>query len=111
MLRALSREPATREALFGELLAAKGAHAALDREIASLQAELADVADIERRSRTLVERMALALQASLLLRAGNKDVAEAFCQSRLAGAHGYAFGTLGADAPLNALIERARPAA
>jgi putative acyl-CoA dehydrogenase len=110
VLRALAREPATREALFGELLAAKGAHAALDREIASLQAQLADVTDIERRSRTLVERMALALQASLLLRAGNADVAEAFCRSRLAGAHGYAFGTLGADAPLSALIERARPA-
>jgi len=111
VLRALSREPATREALFGELLAAKGLHAALDREIASLQRQLADVADVEKRSRALVERMALALQASLLLRAGNPDVAESFCQSRLAGAHGYAFGTLGAGAPLNALIERARPAA
>jgi putative acyl-CoA dehydrogenase len=111
VLRALSREPATREALFGELLAAKGMHAALDREIASLQQQLADVADVEKRSRTLVERMALALQASLLLRAGNTDVAGAFCQSRLAGAHGYAFGTLGAAENLNALIERARPAA
>ena len=109
VLRALAREPASREALFGELLAAKGAHRALDREIASLQAQLADVADIETRSRTLVERMALALQASLLLRSGNKEVAEAFCASRLAGAHGYAFGTLGAGAPLKSLIERARP--
>ena len=109
VLRALSREPATREALFGELLAAKGAHPALDREIASLQAQLADVADIESRSRTLVERMALALQASLLLRAGNREVAETFCASRLEGAHGYAFGTLGASAPLKPLIERARP--
>jgi putative acyl-CoA dehydrogenase len=110
VLRALAREPATREALFGELLAAKGAHAALDREVASLQAQLEDVADLERRSRHVVERMALALQAALLLRAGNDAVATAFCESRLAGAHGYAFGTLGAGAPLTALIERGRPA-
>jgi len=109
VLRALSREPATREALFGELLAARGAHPALDREIVSLQAQLADVADLERRSRSVVERMALALQAALLLRAGNADVATAFCESRLGGAHGYAFGTLGAGAPLTALMERARP--
>jgi len=110
VLRALSREPATREALFAELLAAKGAHAALDREIGALQSQLAAVADLERHSRTLVERLALALQASLLLRAGNDAIAGAFCESRLAGAHGYAFGTLGAGAPLTDLVERARPA-
>jgi putative acyl-CoA dehydrogenase len=110
VLRALAREPATREALFAELLAAKGAHAALDREVAGLQAQLADVADLERRSRSVVERMALALQAALLLRSGNEAVAAAFCESRLAGAHGYAFGTLGAGAPFTALVERARPA-
>jgi len=109
VLRALSREPATREALFGELLAAKGAHPALDREVAALQKSLGNVADLEPRARMLVERMALALQASLLLRAGPGEVAEAFCASRLDGAHGYSFGTLAAGAPLKALIDRALP--
>ena len=42
----------------------------------------------EVRSRFIVERLALALQASLLLRAGNSQVADTFCESRLAGAHG-----------------------
>jgi putative acyl-CoA dehydrogenase len=107
VLRALSREPDTREALFAELLAARGADVALDREITWLQTQLGEVADLEARSRTVVERMALALQASLLLRAGNDAVASAFCGSRLAGAHGYAFGTLRPDAPLKALAERA----
>jgi putative acyl-CoA dehydrogenase len=110
VLRALSREPATREALFGELLAARGAHAALDREIAALQAELDDRADLEARSRRIVERMALALQASLLFRAGNGTVAKAFSVARLAGEHGYQYGTLPAAAPLSALVERALPA-
>ncbi|MGH8517190.1 MAG: isovaleryl-CoA dehydrogenase [Panacagrimonas sp.] len=108
VLRALSRDPETREALFAELLAARGADAALDREIAWLQTQLGEVADLEARSRTVVERMALALQAALLLRAGNGGVANAFCSSRLAGAHGYAFGTLRPDLPLKLLVERAR---
>ena len=106
VLRALSREPATREALFGELLAARGAHPALDREVTALQARLGDVSGIEAQSRIVVERMALALQAALLLRAGNDAVAHAFCASRLDGAHGYAFGTLRPDVPLKALIAR-----
>lgn len=106
VLRALSREPTSREALFAELLAARGGHPALDRELVSLQALLADVAALETRSRFVVERIALALQAALLLRAGNADVANAFCNSRLDGAHGYAFGTLRADVPFTALVER-----
>ena len=38
--------------------------------------------------------MALALQASLLVRHGDPAVADAFCASRLGGDHGMAFGTL-----------------
>lgn len=109
VLRALSREPATRDALFAELEAARGAHTLLDQEISRLRAELARNDGLEARSRWLVERMALALQASLLLRAGNTGVADAFCESRLGSAHGMCFGTLPADAPLDLLIERAFP--
>ena len=54
----------------------------------------------------LVERLALALQASVLLRAGS-PVAEAFCRSRLGGQHGLAFGTLPADVNFGALMARA----
>jgi len=107
VLRALAREPATREALFGEFAAAKGGHPALDAEVARLTRDLADTDTLELRSRFLVERMALALQASLLVRAGNRQVSDAFCESRLGGSHGLAFGTLPAHAPLKALIDRA----
>jgi putative acyl-CoA dehydrogenase len=65
--------------------------------------------DLETRSRYLVERMALALQASILLRAGATAVAESFCASRLDGARGLAFGTLPASTPFNTLIDRAAP--
>ena len=109
VLRALSREPETREALFGELLAARGGHPALDREIPAIEALLADSADLETRSRGIVERMALALQASLLLRAGEPAVAAAFCASRL-GDGRYSFGTLPPGTPFRALLDRALPA-
>ncbi|GAC1632871.1 MAG: acyl-CoA dehydrogenase family protein [Nevskia sp.] len=106
VLRALAREPASRAALFDELLLAKGGHPALDAEMARLVEDLADTDTLELRSRTLVERLALALQASILIRAGNRQVSDAFCESRLAGLHGAAFGTLPAHAPMTALIAR-----
>lgn len=110
VLRALGKEPDTRAAFFAELLAARGRHAELDREIAALNAALDDVPTLELRSRQLVERMALALQASILLRGAPAVVADAFCTSRLGGERGLTFGTLAAQTPFDALIERAWPA-
>ncbi len=108
VLRACSREPETRTALMDELEAATGMHAALDVQIASLRHALSDLADAEAGARFLVERVALALQASVLLRAGS-PVADAFCRSRLAGNHGLVFGTLPGDAGFSALMARALP--
>jgi putative acyl-CoA dehydrogenase len=110
ILRALSREPGSREVLTAELAAAKGGHPALDQEMLRLKRELEDTESLETRSRFLAERLALALQASLLIRAGERAVADSFCESRLGGAHGLAFGTLPAHVPALALIERAFPA-
>lgn len=111
VLRALTREPETGAAFFAELETARGGHALLDAEIAGLRAALAgDAKNFEAQSRLLVERMALALQAAILVRVGNTQVSDAFCQSRLGHAHGLAFGTLPVQAPIGLLIERALPA-
>ncbi len=107
VLRALAKEPETREAFFGELLSAKGGHPDLDREIGWLSGAFNDVTTLELRSRMIVERMALALQAAVLVRAGNRDVADTFCATRLGGEHGLNYGTLPASAPMDALIARA----
>ncbi|MEO8334872.1 MAG: isovaleryl-CoA dehydrogenase [bacterium] len=107
VLRALAREPETGVALFAELEAARGGHRLLDAEVSALRSGIA--ARDESRSRLLVERMALALQASLLVRAGDSNVADVFCASRLGNAHGLCFGTLASDAPFELLIERAFP--
>ena len=55
----------------------------------------------------LAERMALALQAAILLRSGQPDIADIFCESRLGAQHGLAFGTLPAHAPVAHLLDRA----
>jgi putative acyl-CoA dehydrogenase len=112
VLRALRREADAGEALLAELGGAHGAHPALDAEIASLRQMLArfvdanaKASDAEASARSFVERLALALQACVLLRAGS-PMAEAFCRSRLAGEHGQALGTLPADIDYAAAIAR-----
>ncbi len=106
VLRALRREPETREALFAELTSLRGASELLDREVAFLADTFNQVGTLEQRSRFVVERAALALQAATLLQSGHEDIAEVFCRSRLGGERGLAFGTLPADAPMTELIER-----
>ncbi|GGU99810.1 DNA alkylation response protein [Streptomyces filipinensis] len=107
VLRALGREPDTAEALFAELALARGADARLDAAVAALRDQLAETQ--QSGARRLVERMALALQASLLVRHAPHPVADAFCASRLGGDWGHSFGTLPAGAGLDAILERALP--
>ena len=107
VLRALSREPATRAALFAELAKAKGANTLLDAEISALALQLDDATEVEKRSRFLVERMALTLQAATLVTAGDHLVSDNFCQSRFGSLSGTTFGTLAAAAPITQLIARA----
>ncbi|MBJ7573708.1 acyl-CoA dehydrogenase family protein [Luteimonas sp. MC1828] len=106
VLRALAREPEAGAALLAEIDAARGLHPALDAALVVLREALPDAG--EAGARLLVERIALALQASVLLRAGS-PAAEAFCRSRLGGAHGLAMGTLPAGLATHAAIERALP--
>lgn len=109
VLRALGREPATYDALFEELDESAGLHPRFDEELSRLRVQLQDEATLEVRSRFVVERLALALQAGLLLRGNDSAVAEAFVASRLGDRHGQAMGTLAADTPMKSLIDRAYP--
>ncbi len=107
VLRALSREAGVLDALFGELGDGHG-DARLRAHIAQLQAAFADTADIQYRARQLTEDVAIALQAKLLLEAGNDAVSDAFIASRLQG-HGRAFGTLPRGLDISALLARSAP--
>ncbi|MEU9477565.1 acyl-CoA dehydrogenase family protein [Streptomyces sp. NPDC048191] len=109
VLRALQREPGALDACLTEIGRAHGADHRLDRAVKDLFTELADLDGVEGRARRLVERLALALQGSLLVRHAPPEVADAFCASRLGGDHGASFGTLPTGLDLEAVVERARP--
>lgn len=108
VLRALQREPMALNAFLTEVGKARGADHRLDGAIRGMLTELADLDGIEGRARRLVERMALVLQGSLLVRWAPAEVADAFCASRLGGDWGTAFGTLPSTLDLGTVVERAR---
>ncbi|MGW0548824.1 acyl-CoA dehydrogenase family protein [Streptomyces altiplanensis] len=107
-LRALQREPRALDAFLTEIGRARGADHRLDGAIKDLLTELADLEGLEGRARRVVERMALVLQGSLLVRWAPPEVADAFCASRLGGDWGTAFGTLPHSLGLASVVERAR---
>jgi putative acyl-CoA dehydrogenase len=109
VLRALIKNPDSVEAFFSEVAEASG-DARLDAYVAELRSDLTDMTQIEARARRLVERMALALQGSLLIRFADEATADAFCGSRLTGDWGQAFGTLPGGTDFKRIIEHNRPA-
>ncbi|MFE6281590.1 acyl-CoA dehydrogenase family protein [Streptomyces sp. NPDC057877] len=111
VLRALRREPEALDACLREIGLARGADHRLDAAIKGLLTELADLEGVEARARRLVERLALVLQGSLLVRCAPPAVADAFCASRLGGDWGASFGTLPHTLDLASVVERARPVA
>jgi len=94
VLRALTKDPATVEALLAEFQSTTGADQRLGAYVERVGARLATAAGDKYGARDLTEKLALALQASLMVRYSTPAMAEAFIASRLAGQHGQAFGTL-----------------
>lgn len=107
VLRALKKEPKTRDALFTELQNAAGKNAHYDAALDRLAELFDDLETLEFRSRYVIERLALMLQASIFLLGDNTAIATEFCRSRIAGEHGLAFGTLSPGGPVDQLIKRA----
>ena len=109
VLRAIGRNPEGTEAFFDEVALAGGIDARFDTFLENVREGLNDVDGIEGRARRFVERLAIALQASLLLRHGDPATAEAYLATRLDGDRGYSFGTLPRHVECKKIIERARP--
>ncbi|WP_367346676.1 acyl-CoA dehydrogenase family protein [Stenotrophomonas bentonitica] len=107
VLRALAREPQALPVLEAELDTVSGIDAKYDAAVQALRAVLSATPS-EAQARVVTERLALLLQAAVLLRA-QSPVAEAFVRSRLAGEHGMAFGTLAEGIDLQAVMARALP--
>ena len=111
VLRAMDKAPAVVEAFFTEVAKARGGNATLDRYTAALHQEFGDLADMEYRARDIVDRMALALQAALLVQHAPASVADAFCASRLAASGHHNYGALPRGVDCAAIIARATPTA
>ncbi len=112
VLRAMGKTPETVSVLLEELYRARGADRRFDSHLRAIENSLAQRDDIEVRARRLVERMALGLQAALLLQHAPSAVSDAFCASRLDEAmRGHEYGTLCKGLDLAAIIARAWPTA
>jgi putative acyl-CoA dehydrogenase len=109
VLRAMAREPESVDAFVAEVEEARGSDPRLDDRLDQLGRSLTDSADAESRARTIVEQMAVVLEASLLVRHGDPAVAEAFCASRLDSSGGMSFGTLPPSRQLAGIVQRHRP--
>jgi putative acyl-CoA dehydrogenase len=109
VLRALARNPASLDVFLSELDLARGGDRRLDTHLDTLRDEFGELEDIETRARRVVERMALGLQGSLLVRYAPSAVADAFCAARLDRDAGLEYGTLPAGTDFDAIIERSRP--
>ncbi len=100
------------QALEAELATARGTATVYDSFVATLLARVADAGDgagDEAGARRLAQDVALAVQASLLLRHAPDFVFQAFCRSRLAGSGPQVFGTLSSNAAFDSIIQRAMP--
>jgi putative acyl-CoA dehydrogenase len=93
--------------LFTELELSKGGNRLLDAAVDGLHGLIANSAVAESQARKVAERLALTLQASLLVRNADAVVADAFCGSRLGTDWSGLFGTLPNSARLDQIIARA----
>ncbi|MCX7893786.1 MAG: acyl-CoA dehydrogenase family protein [Burkholderiales bacterium] len=107
VLRAMERSPEAIDALAAEIEPAVRAEPRLAGFVAGLRRDLADRATLETQARRVVEKLALALQAALMVKHAQPAAADAFCATRLEARTGAVFGTLPASADLDAILRRA----
>lgn len=114
IFRAIARNPESLDAIVDELRAAAGLNDDYDKHRIQLESRLAKLRKSgtgasEYFGRGLTEALALALQASVLLRGDCESIALAFCFGRLAKGPSGLFGTLPDGIRCDEIIDRARP--
>ncbi len=107
VLRAIRKAPRTAEVLFAELGLARGADRRFDAYVAALESDFPALTADDARARELTERIALAVQAALLLRNAPHFVAEGFCASRLTCLGGRHYGALPREVAARKIVDRA----
>jgi putative acyl-CoA dehydrogenase len=107
VLRALSREKGSLEIFMDEVSGCGTADPAQANFLSSLRTDLGAGAVEEGNARAVVTRMALALQASEMLKHSPGPVAQRFVESRLGGRHAGIIGTLPTGGDLRDIVARA----
>jgi putative acyl-CoA dehydrogenase len=97
VLRAIAKQPESLEGVLKEIRLADDAR--VERFVGDISKYTR-----EQDARILAERLALALQASLLIRYSPPAMSDAFCSSRLEGNCGRAFGTLPQGSDIDSVI-------
>ncbi|CAL1517958.1 acyl-CoA dehydrogenase family protein [Chitinophaga sp. MM2321] len=106
VLRAMHKEPASKEALMNYFRKAKGLDPTLDLHLADLQQLMTNPAAYEFNARIMVEKMALAIQAIELIQIAPPSIAQLFCESRLSEKRNLTWGTLAHENILHEVINR-----
>ena len=109
VLRAMQKDKNAISSVFNELEKARGLNAYYDLNVDNLFLELKNPEDLEIKSRSITERLATLMQASIFLKNCNEEIASAFCSSRLGGNWTGAFGTLNSNTNFEKIINRALP--
>ncbi len=107
VLRALTRDPSTADALRQEFDSVRGTDTRFDTALSILDAELKAAGPA--RARRLAELIAMCLQGSLLLRHAPSAVSDAFIASRFDDRSGRTFGVLPRGTDTRTLVDRVTP--
>lgn len=112
VLRAMTREPDSVAAFDHEINLARGNNPVLDQHLDRVRRQLGELAtmapaDAQLRARTVVEAMALALQASLMVRHSPAASSDAFIAARLGADRGHEYGTLPVGTDFAGILARA----
>jgi len=110
VLRSMAQAPDALPLLLDEIGKARGGDRRFDGFFDRMTRELADMQRHEGQARRLVETLALAISASLLIRHAPQAVADAFVASRLSGTWSGHFGDLPAGIDAGALAHAVAPA-
>jgi putative acyl-CoA dehydrogenase len=109
VLRAIERTPAALEALIADIAEAAGSNRLLDQRLRDMREVTPNPDDLPFTARSRVENLALAWQASLLIRHAPPEIADAFCATRLGPGTGHLYGALPSGTDWRPILRRAWP--
>ena len=106
-INTIMRSKESKNMLLAELNLAKGKNIIYDHYLEKLLPLLTPNSQMEFNARKIIGKVALAMQASVLLCANNELISEAFCLSRLTDQEHYLYGSLPEAIDCQAIIKRA----